>query len=60
MKQVYSVREVAEALGINLQSAYALTRREDFPVVRVSAKRIVIPKEAFNQWLNSQRGSMDL
>ncbi|WP_302949124.1 excisionase family DNA-binding protein [uncultured Selenomonas sp.] len=45
-----SVRELAERMGISLLMAYDLTRRADFPSIRVGA-RILIPVEAFHTWL---------
>ncbi len=49
-KTTMSVREMAERMGISLPMAYDLTRRKDFPSIRVGA-RILIPVEAFNKWL---------
>ena len=50
-KAVYNVYEVAALLGINLPKAYELARQPDFPAIRVSNRRIVIPKTAFERWL---------
>jgi len=50
---VYTVPEVAALLGINLPRAYELTRQPGFPAIRVSSRRIIIPKEAFHRWLES-------
>ena len=41
-KTTMSVRELAERMGISLPMAYDLTRRVDFPSIRVGA-RILIP-----------------
>ena len=51
---VYPVPEVAALLGINLPKAYELARQEGFPAIRISPRRIVIPKAAFERWLDSQ------
>jgi excisionase family DNA binding protein len=51
---VYTVPEVAALLGINLPKAYELARQEGFPAIRISPRRIVIPKAAFERWLDSQ------
>ena len=48
---VYTVPEVAALLGINLPKAYELARQPGFPAIRVSSRRIIIPKEAFHRWL---------
>lgn len=55
-KLVYSVDEVAHMLGISKPLAYDLCSREDFPAVRVSPRRIVIPVDALNNWLSKQAG----
>ena len=49
-KTTMSVKELAERMGISLPMAYDLTRREDFPSLRVGA-RILIPIDAFKEWL---------
>jgi len=49
-KTTMSVRELAERMGISLPMAYDLTRRADFPSIRVGA-RILISIEAFKEWL---------
>lgn len=53
-KLAYQVDEVAKLLGISRGTAYQLVKRDDFPSVRVGEHRIIIPKEAFNKWLESQ------
>nr|PZN06534.1 MAG: excisionase [Caldicoprobacter oshimai] len=50
-KAVYNVQEVAKLLDINVTKAYELVRRRDFPALRIG-KRIVIPKKAFEKWLD--------
>lgn len=49
-KITYNVREVAELLNINVAKAYELTKRKDFPAIRLG-RRIVVPKDAFFKWL---------
>ena len=55
-RQTLTVAEVAAAMGIGKANAYALTKQEGFPVIHIG-RRFVIPKEAFNTWLNSQKGA---
>ena len=55
-KLTFTVLEMAKALGISRPVAYELCNREDFPAVRVSSKRIVIPVDALNQWLMQKAG----
>ncbi len=52
-KNTISVKELAERMGISLPMAYDLTRREDFPSLRVGA-RILIPIDAFKDWLSRE------
>lgn len=54
-KNTMSVKELAERMGISLPMAYDLTRREDFPSLRVGA-RILIPIDAFKDWLAREAG----
>ena len=55
-KTTMSVRELAERMGISLPMAYDLTRRADFPSIRVGA-RILIPVEACHTWLAKESSS---
>jgi len=50
-----SALEVAAVLGISRAGAYELARREDFPVLKIGS-RIVMPKEKFVGWVESQTG----
>lgn len=49
-KLTMNVTEISEQLGISKPIAYELTRREDFPSLKIG-RRIVIPVEAFQKWL---------
>lgn len=51
-KVIYTVPEVSTLLGINLPKAYELARQEGFPAIRIG-RRIVVPKVAFERWLQS-------
>ena len=48
------VKDVAEVLGVSKVTAYRLTKEEGFPSVRVNGKRIIIPRDRFQGWLNRQ------
>lgn len=50
---VYNIPEVAVLLDINVIKAYELSKRKDFPAVRIG-RRIIVPKQAFHRWLDSQ------
>jgi len=53
-KLTYTVREMAQALGIGMNAAYALVHSEGFPAIWTSARRVVIPKERLHAFLNEQ------
>ncbi|MFW6017023.1 MAG: helix-turn-helix domain-containing protein [bacterium] len=48
-----NIPEVAEVLRINKTKAYELARRKDFPSMKLG-NRIIVPKEAFKNWLDNQ------
>ena len=47
-----SALDVASVLGISRASAYELVRSNGFPSLRVGS-RIVVPKEKFIDWVNT-------
>ncbi len=48
-----SVPEVAAVLGISRAGAYELVHTEDFPALKIGS-RIVVPKEKFLAWIDTQ------
>ncbi len=50
-KSTMSVQELSAQLGVSLPRAYELAKSPDFPSMRIG-KRIVIPIDAFHDWLN--------
>ena len=52
-KTALSVQELADQLGISLPKAYELTKRPDFPALRIGT-RIIIPAEELNKWLSTE------
>lgn len=56
-KLTYTVEEMGEALGISRCKAYQLANSKNFPKIRIG-KRIVIPINALNEWL--QKRSVDM
>ena len=53
---VYTVDEVATMLGLSESYAYKLARARKFPVLQLG-RRMVVPKEKFQIWLNSSHES---
>lgn len=46
---------IAKVLGIAESSAYELMHSKDFPVIKIRS-RMVVPKEKFISWIESQLG----
>ena len=55
-KLTLSVDELAQELGISKPLAYDLIKRDGFPAVRISERRIIIPIDALRSWLNANAG----
>ena len=49
---------VAKVLGIAPSSSYELMHEKDFPALRIG-NRIVVPKEAFIQWVEQHMGGTE-
>lgn len=56
MRVTYTVQEVATLLGVNLVTAYEVAKKDGFPAIRISPRRIVVPKAAFHKWLEESAG----
>lgn len=50
-----SAKTVAQVLGISAAGAYELLHQEGFPVIKIGS-RLVVPKEKFLSWVESQIG----
>ena len=50
-----NARTVAQVLGISQAGTYELLHQEGFPVLRIGS-RLVVPKEKFLSWIESQTG----
>ena len=58
-KLVYSVPEMAEALGVGRNVAYDLVQRADFPAIRIGERRVVVPIDGLKAWLANQTNSVN-
>ena len=54
-----NAKTVAEILGISVAGAYELLHQEDFPVLGIGS-RLVVPKEKFLSWIESQTGGNEI
>ena len=50
-KLTLSLEEAGKILGVSRQTVYLLSRREDFPVLRIG-RRILIPKKQLEAWMD--------
>lgn len=50
-----NAKTVAQVLGISTAGAYELLHQENFPVLKIGS-RLVVPKEKFLSWIESQTG----
>ena len=55
-KLAYSVTELAKVLNIGRNNAYDLVQRADFPAIRLSERRIIVPVDGLKLWLERQTG----
>ena len=53
-KMVLNVAELAHELGISKPVAYELTKKNGFPAIRISERRIIIPRDGLQRWLDSE------
>lgn len=54
-----TVEEAGKRLGISRPMAYELTKRPDFPVLRIG-RRIVIPIDGLDLWIRANTGNRAL
>ena len=47
---------VSQILGVSPSSAYELMHKDSFPTLRIGS-RIVVPKDKFCQWVETQTGN---
>ncbi len=56
---VYSLKDTARVLGISMPLMYQLARRADFPAIKISDRRIVVPSASLDMWLEKQAAHND-
>ena len=50
---VITVRDMADRLKISMPTAYSLTERPGFPVIRIGRKKLVLVSE-LERWISEQ------
>ncbi|MCL2810618.1 MAG: helix-turn-helix domain-containing protein [Clostridia bacterium] len=53
-RKAINATELARYLGVGRNRAYQLIHMEGFPAVKISPRRIVIPLEALERWLEER------
>jgi excisionase family DNA binding protein len=51
MKEMMTVKELSELLGIGINQTYSLVRKDDFPKIRIN-KQYIIPRDRLVQWID--------
>ena len=54
MQDAYTIREVAQRLNIAEATVRRLVHEGDLPSIRISPRRIIIPVNVFEAWLNDR------
>ena len=49
----YTVPELAERLGLSVETVYRGIRRNDIPHLRIGQRRLILPRAAIDRWLAS-------
>ena len=52
---ILQAKHIQAILGISKGAAYQLMNRQDFPTIFLGNKRMVVPRDAFQAWLNDSR-----
>jgi excisionase family DNA binding protein len=51
-KLVYTIEECSQRLGISKGTAYSLAREGRLPIIRISDRRLIVPKVAIEKMLS--------
>lgn len=55
-QKYFTVAEMREYLGVGYQMSYRLLKMPGFPVIKLSPRKILIPKDKLDAWMNEQAG----
>ena len=58
-KLTLSVEEAGKVLGVSRQIAYQLSRRADFPTLRIG-RRVLVPRKQLEEWIARQVTSAEV
>lgn len=54
-KKFYNMKDLAEIIPVGTNNLYNLVNSEGFPAIKIN-RRIVIPVEAFEEWIHASTG----
>ena len=46
-------RDIAEIMGVSMDTAYCAIHQKGFPVIKITERKFIIPRDAFFNWFNS-------
>ena len=49
-----TIDQLAKSMGISRTKAYELAHQENFPAIKVTERRIIIPKDHLEEWLQKK------
>lgn len=59
-KTILTIDDVSKILGISKGTCYKLARAEDFPSIRISRRRIIVPRQQLMNWLDKKTQKMSV
>ena len=57
-KKVLDAQSLQQYLGIGRNATYNLLHTKGFPAIWISERRIIVPVDALEKWLEQQTGSV--
>jgi predicted DNA-binding transcriptional regulator AlpA len=52
--KMLEAKDIKEILGMALANVYKLMKQPDFPAIRISERRYIVPEEKFYKWIDEQ------
>lgn len=59
-KTIFTIDDVSKILGISKTTCYKIAQDADFPSIRISRRRIIVPKQQFMIWLDKKTQKMSV
>lgn len=52
-----AVKDSAKLIGVSTRTMHTMTKEPGFPIIRVSERRVAIPRGALLRWLEEKNGA---